>query len=207
MVRAYRFLRGYQCYRASGVHLEKFLNLCLAHKLYLWNICRPTENELRFCVGNRGEKLLKEFAEKTGTSLTVQAGRGMPTVLKTLKKRTVFLGAAICFVVGIFVASSFIWTVTFDAAAGLDTQKIRDFLWDNGLGVGKLRKTVDTTYLANQMINRFPELLWANVELSGTNLAVTLIPRTDSPPIIPKNTPTNIVAKKDGYIKELIAQN
>lgn len=151
--------------------------------------------------------MLNEFAEKTETTLAVQEGRGLPTVLKSLKKRTVFLVASVCFLVGIFVSSSFIWTVTFDVSAGIDTGKIRDFLSKNGLGVGKIRKTVDTTYLSNQIINSFPEVLWANVELSGTNLFVTLIPRTDSPQIVPKDVPTNIVAKKDGYIKEIVAEN
>ena len=207
MLRAYRFLKGYRCYRATGVHPEKFLNLCLSHRLYLWNIRRPDCSTLLFCVSNRGAELLKEFAEKTGTTLSVQEGKGLPVLLKTMKKRTVFLVSAACFLIGIFVASSFIWTVTFDAHGGIDTGKIRNFLNENGLGVGKIRKTVDTTYLSNQMINRFPEILWANVELSGTNLSVTLIPRTDSPPIVPKDVPANIVAKKDGYIKEITAEN
>ena len=207
MLCAYRFVKGYRCYSATGVRLEKFLNLCLSHKLYLWNISRPDEKTLLFCVGNRGADLVKEFAEKTGTMLRMQEGRGLPVLLKTFKKRTVFWVAAICCLVGIFVASSFIWTVTFDAAPGMDTGDIRAFLAENGLGVGKIRKTVDTTALSNQIITRFPYVLWANVELSGTNLNVTLIPRTDSPPLIPKDVPTNIVAKKDGYIKEIVAEN
>ena len=207
MLRAYRFVKGYRCYRATGNHLEKFLNLCLAHKLYLWNICRPDELTLFFSAGNRGADLLREFAEKTGTVLCVQEGRGLPILLKSMKKRTVFWVLAVFFVVGIFVSSSFIWTVSFDAAPGMDTGAVQSFLAENGLGVGKIRKTVDTTAIANQIINRFPDVLWANVELSGTELSVTLIPRTDSPPLIPKDVPTNIVAKKDGYIKEIVAEN
>ncbi len=207
MLRAYRFVKGYQCYKATGNHLEKFLNLCLSHKLYLWNICRPDENTMLFSVSNRGAKLLDEFANKTGTSLFIQEGKGVPVLLKTMKKRTVFWVSAMLFLAGIFVASSFIWTVTFDAAPGMDVTEIRSFLADNGLGAGKIRKTVDTTAVANQIINHFPKVLWAGVELSGTNLNVTLIPRTDSPPIIPKDVPTNIVAKKDGYIKEISAEN
>ena len=207
MLRAYRFMKGYQCYKATGIHLEKFLNLCLSHKLYLWNICRPDENTMLFSVSNRGAKLLDEFANKTGTSLFIQEGKGVPVLLKTMKKRTVFWVSAMLFLAGIFVASSFIWTVTFDAAPGMDVAKIRSFLADNGLGVGKIRKTVDTTAISNQIINRFPQVLWAGVELSGTNLSVTLIPRTDSPPIVPKDVPTNIVAKKDGYIQDISAEN
>ncbi len=207
MLRAYRFVKGYQCYMATGIHLEKFLNLCLSHKLYLWNICRPNENTMLFSVSNRGAKLLEEFAQKTETTLLVQEGKGIPVLLKTMKKRTVFWISAMVFLAGIFVASSFIWTVTFDAAPGMDVAGIRSFLADSGLGVGKIRKTVDTTAVANQIINHFPKVLWAGVELSGTNLTVTLIPRTDSPPMIPKDVPSNIVAKKDGYIKEITAEN
>ena len=207
MLRAYRFVKGYQCYRTTGSHLEKFLNLCLSHKLYLWNICRPDEKTLLFSVSNRGIHFLKEFAEKTETVLHVQEGKGLPVLMKSMKKRTVFWVLAACFIVGIFVSSSFIWTVTFDAAPGMDTGAIRAFLAENGLGVGKIRKTVDTTAISNRIINQFPDVLWANVELSGTELSVTLIPRTDSPPLIPKDVPTNIVAKKDGYIKEIIAEN
>ncbi len=207
MIRAYRFLRGYRCYRATGIHLEKFLNLCLSHKLYLWNICRPDVNTMFFCVSNRGAALICEFAEKTGTSLLSEEGRGLPVLMKTVKKRRIFLVSAICCFVGIFAASSFIWTVSFDAPDGIDTGEIRSFLKENGLGVGSIRKTVDTTYVSNQIINRFPQVLWANVELSDTNLTVTLVPRTDAPPIVPKDVPANIVAKKNGYIKEITAEN
>ncbi|MBQ7792239.1 MAG: sporulation protein YqfD, partial [Clostridia bacterium] len=119
----------------------------------------------------------------------------------------VFLVSALIFVAVILISSSFIWTVEITGGEFMEEAKVTEQLSSYGLGVGKLRKTVDFTRVSNQLIQDFDEILWANVELHGTKLMVTLVPRTKAPQVIPKDVPTNIVAKKDGVILEITAEN
>ncbi len=206
MAGAYHFLKGYFTVLATGNHTERFFNLAVANRIYLWNVKPQSQHTTKFCVSTRGFSLLEEFAQKTETDLKITEKNGFPVLWKTTKKRRVFVISALVCVVAIFVSSSFIWSVELNDTF-VDPNRIKAQLSSYGLGVGCLRKTVDFTEISNRLINDFDEILWANVELKGTKLKVTLIPRTPAPPIIPKEIPTNIVAKKDGFIKEIIAEN
>lgn len=205
MAKAYRFIRGYLWVEATGNHLEKLLNLALVNRIYLWDVRREGEH-ISFYVSNRGFRMMEEYAQKTDSKLRILSREGVGVLWKSTKKRKVFFISAVLCIVVILVSSSFIWTVEVEGDF-LERERIVNQLASYGLGVGRLRKTVDYTRISNQLIQDFDEILWANVELHGTRLLVTLIPRTPAPPVIPKELPTNIVAKKDGVILEITAEN
>lgn len=207
MARAYQFLKGYYTVCAVGNHVEKCLNLALANRIYLWNVQRKSKGEISFCVSLRGFQMIEEYAKKTDTSLSVVSREGLPFLWKSTKKRSAFfISALVCFGI-ILVSSSFIWTVEIEGESPVEKSRLKEALSSYGLGVGSFRRTVDFTRISNQLISDFDEILWANVELNGTKLTVTVIPRTKAPKVIPKEIPTNIVAKKDGYILSVTAEN
>lgn len=207
MARFYQFLRGYLTVNASGNHVEKCLNLALANRIYLWNVRRKPSGEISFCVSNRGFRMMEEYGEKTGTVFRIVGRDGIPVLWKSTKKRRVFLGSALCCVAIILLSSSFIWTIEVKGESPVEKTLLHEALKSYGLGVGSFRKNVDFTVISNQLINDFDEILWANVELSGTRLVVTVVPRTNAPKLIPKEIPTNIVAKKDGVILDIVSEN
>ncbi len=207
MLRTYQFMRGYLFVEAQGNHLEKLLNLALVNRIYLWDVKRLGDGKISFCVSNRGFYMMEEYAKTTNSQLRILSREGVGVLLKSTKKRRVFLISALLCVAVILVSSSFIWTVDIEGGEFMDENQVIEQLSSYGLGVGRIRKTVDYTRLSNQLIQDFDEILWANVELKGTRLLVTLVPRTKAPQLIPKDVPTNIVAKKDGFIKEITAEN
>ncbi len=207
MARAYQFLRGYLTVTATGIHVEKCLNLGLANRVYLWNVRRMTHGELTFCVSRQGFLMMEEYAKKTNTILSVVSRDGLPYLWQSTKKRKVFFLSAVVSFSIILLSASFIWSIEIKGENPVSQDRLEQALASYGLGVGRFRTSVDFTEISNRLISDFDEILWANVELSGTKLTVTVVPRTPAPTVIPKEIPTNIVAKKDGHITSIIAHN
>lgn len=207
MIRIYQFFRGYLQAEAEGNHLEKLLNLALVNGIYLWDVKRLSKEKISFFVSNRGYRMMEEYAKKTQSSISVRSRKGAEVLWKSTKRRSVFLASFFIFIGLVLTLSSFIWTVEIEGGEFIDQKQITQKLASYGLGVGRIRKNFDLSKISNQLIQDFDEILWANAEISGTRLLITLVPRTKAPELIPKDVPTNIVAKKDGIIKEITAEN
>ena len=207
MIRIYQFFRGYLQVEAEGNHLEKLLNLALVNGIYLWDVKRLSKEKISFFVSNRGYRMMEEYAKKTQSSISVRSRKGAEVLWKSTKRRSVFLASFFIFIGLVLTLSSFIWTVEIEGGEFIDQKQITQKLASYGLGVGRIRKNFDLSKISNQLIQDFDEILWANAEISGTRLLITLVPRTKAPELIPKDVPTNIVAKKDGIIKEITAEN
>ncbi len=207
MIRIYQFFRGYLQVEAEGNHLEKLLNLALVNGIYLWDVKRLSKEKISFFVSNRGYRMMEEYANKTQSSISVRSRKGAEVLWKSTKRRSVFLASFFIFIGLVLTLSSFIWTVEIEGGEFIDQKQITQKLASYGLGVGRIRKNFDLSKISNQLIQDFDEILWANAEISGTRLLITLVPRTKAPELIPKDVPTNIVAKKDGIIKEITAEN
>ena len=80
-------------------------------------------------------------------------------------------------------------------------------LSEYGIKEGTLRKNFDYKIISNALITKYESLIWANVELSGTKIKVFLVPRTPTPQIVPFGVPADVIAKKDGVITEIVAEN
>ena len=207
MIRIYQFFRGYLQVEAEGNHLEKLLTLALVNGIYLWDVKRLSKEKISFFVSNRGYRMMEEYAKKTQSSISVRSRKGAEVLWKSTKRRSVFLASFFIFIGLVLTLSSFIWTVEIEGGEFIDQKQITQKLASYGLGVGRIRKNFDLSKISNQLIQDFDEILWANAEISGTRLLITLVPRTKAPELIPKDVPTNIVAKKDGIIKEITAEN
>lgn len=207
MAKTYQFLKGYCRVQAEGPHLEKLLNLALCNSIYLWDVKKEGADKILFSVSNRGFRLMQSYAETTQSKLQILSRKGVDVLWNSTKRHRVFSISAFLCVTVILVSASFIWTVEIEGGDFVDEEKIIRQLSSYGLSRGSFRKTVDYTRISNQLIQDFDEILWANVELKGTKLMVTLVPRTPAPQVIPKEIPTNIVAKKDGIIQEITAEN
>jgi similar to stage IV sporulation protein len=88
-----------------------------------------------------------------------------------------------------------------------DNGKILEKLAEMDLKPGALRKNIDYNAVTDSLINSLDEILWASIELDGTKLKVKVVPRKIAPPIIAKNIPVDIVAKKDGFVTKVISEN
>ncbi len=203
----YSFLKGYYEVEIKGGRTERFLNIIVSKKIYIWNVVRNRDGNISFFVSKRGFEKVKELSEENHLECTLKNEYGFNFYVKSLKKRWMFAIFIPLFVSILFLFSSVIWQVEITKADYVDENEVREALKELGLSAGKIKHNINYRNAENVLLTKFDELIWANVELQGTKLVVTLEPRKKAPPFIDKDTPCNLVAKKDGYILDIIAEN
>jgi similar to stage IV sporulation protein len=207
MLKGYKYLKGYVKVRAKGNYIERFINMNTKDKIYVWDIKKQNIDTATFFVSINGFMKIRKNAKETRTKIKILERIGLPIFLSKSKERKSFYIAGVAIILLIFISSSFIWKIDVEKQDYIDESRIIQKLRENHLYVGAVRRTIDYNAVAASLVTEFNELIWANVELSGTRLKVTIVPRKAPPIVIPKNIPTNIVAKKDGSITKVVAEN
>ena len=207
MIKGYKFLKGYLKLDISGKNIERFLNMAIKKRIFIWDIKRLKNDRVQFCVSNEGYSFMEDIAAETGALVTIISTHGIKELAKTYKKRRYFFIFAAVVLAVILISSSFIWEVAVEKQNFIDETLIKSKLAGQGLKPWAFRQNIDYDRVANEIITEFPEVLWAAIELSGTKLIVRLAPRKIAPPLIPKDVPTNIVAKRDAAITSIITEN
>ena len=73
----FHFLSGYCRIVLSGMNQERFLNLCAAKQILLWNIKREGKHYI-FYISRGGYKELQEISEKNGKYISVYTEKRNP---------------------------------------------------------------------------------------------------------------------------------
>ena len=207
MIKSYKFIKGYFRLDVSGRNIERFLNMAIKRKIYIWDVKRIKNDRVQFSVSKIGYSIMKKMAVDTGVSHEIVSEHGILELIKTYKKRSTFFYFAAAVLLIMFVSSSFIWEISVEKQDYIDENLIKDKLREFNLKPGVLRRNIDYNMVANDLVSEFSQISWAAVELSGTKFIVRLAPRKAAPAIIPKNLPTSIIAKSDAAITNIITEN
>lgn len=202
-----KFFRGYVKVKISGKRTERFLNILAKNKISVWDVSKKSENEVEFFMYKRNGSFVREKTSEMGLIFEILREYGFFEETKRLKKRwmlAVFLPAFAFF---LFLFSSVIWSVDIPETDYIEKEKIESALKEAGIAKGKIKYNMNVRHASNYLLLKYEELIWANVEIFGTRVEVTLVPRDEKPKIVDKDTPGNLVAKKDGYILEVTAEN
>ena len=84
----FHFLSGYCRVVLSGMNQERFLNLCAAKQILLWNIKKEGKHYI-FYISRGGYKELQEISEKTGSTFGVYRKKESRICSADIKKESV----------------------------------------------------------------------------------------------------------------------
>lgn len=184
-----------------GAMPEKFVNLCIAQHIFLWGITKDNDN---FYVSMRLPDFfrVRHIAKISRVRVHVVSHRGLPFLIKRVKRRKMLLiGAIICFVM-LNVMSSYIWFVDVTGIKSLPSSRIQEIAYQNGLRPGISKEGINAKQIEKEILVNIPEIAWVGVTFSGTRAVIEVVEKT-----LPKQedkAPANIVALKDGVITEYI---
>ncbi len=195
----WNYLRGYVIISVTGFSVERFVNLAALKGVYIWDI-RPEGVGVRMKVGIKGFKALKDCSRKTRCRFRIIEKRGLPFRIQKCKKRTLLSMGALFFIIGLYALSSFIWTIKVEGNERLSTEDILSYCQEIGLAAGSPKFKVNTKDVSAQLIEHFPDISWVGVNLSGTNIKISVVETIPKTEMIDRTTPCDIIAKKDGVI-------
>lgn len=203
----YNYITGYVNITVEGYFVERFINICISRKIFLWNSKREKSTILHTNINIEDFKEIREIANKAKCHVQIKAKKGLPFIFKKYKKRKMFFASLVVIFLIIFISSQFVWNIEVKGNEKITTQEVIAELEKAGLSIGKWKRQIDLADIINEVRLNKSELAWVGIELKGTNAIVEIAETLEKPEIIDYNDYCNIIANKSGIITKINVQN
>lgn len=192
----------------EGFLIEKFINTCISKRIFFWNTKRIKSTVFSANIGIKNFKNAVKIAKLCKCKIRINRKNGLPFLLNRYRKRKFFAICLLMIIAMIIAVSNFIWNIEI---IGIDDENIKNEIMKiveaEGIHTGTLKSKVNIQKIINSIrINR-NDIAWVGVEIKGTNLKINAVKALEKPEIIDENDYCNIIAKKDGIITKVQAQN
>ena len=195
-----RFIRGYVRIRISGDFPERFINICAANKVSLWNIKRFGQM-IYANIGIKDFFLIKKLRKNIRVKIKVISKKGAYFKARPYTKRFgLAFGAVLFILINIFL-STFVWNIEVVGNKKLEKSEIISMCEEIGIAEGTLSSNIDTNDARLQLLMKNKELSWCSFIIEGSHLTVN-VSETDKHQEDDKS-PCNFLAKTDGVIKKV----
>ncbi len=199
------FARGYVTVKATGEHLERFINMCTCENINIWNVRAHGRCTFTACVSVKGFFLLKNLCRKTNTKIHIISKNGMPFLSLRLRKRIGLLLGFALFILASYWLFSHIWYIDVDTSSSIPREELLHQLELAGIEKGTPLRQIDPNKVQDRLLNLNPRLVWAWPHVRGNSLYLEVREKVSVPEILPTN-PCNIVASHSGLITSMLVK-
>lgn len=203
----YDYLRGYLDVCLGGYSPERFLNLCMARQLRIWNL-RFQDGKYFFFISLKDFYKVRPLARKARVRLRITGRYGLPFFLQRNRKRKLFAAGVAGFFLVLFVMSGYIWNITLEGNYHFSDDTLLHYLDQQKIRYGVRKHGIDCEGLEESIRSRFPDIIWVSAQISGTRLMIR-IKENDGMRSIPvkDETPRDLVAGKGGVITRMVVRS
>ncbi|WP_455718165.1 sporulation protein YqfD [Anaerosporobacter sp.] len=206
LIRIVKWFRGYLLVRIKGYSPERFINLCSARDILIWDL-RQVENGYEFFISVQGFRGLKQIVKKTKTRPFIKKRYGFPFLLHRYRKRKVFaIGVLLCCIL-VYIMSLFIWEISISGELKHTDEAIVKFLRKNNVYTGIQKRKVSCQEIEEEIRAQYPDIGWVSAEIRGTRLLIKIKETNIPKPVVRRTDPCHIVANKDGIITSIITRS
>lgn len=209
LISFFRYLFGYVRVRLTGYSPERFLNLCKAHGIEIWDLqIQGLYYEMNVSI--RDFRRLKPLRKKSKARLQVLERHGLPFFLHRYRNRKMFpVGILLC-ITFLYVMSLYIWNIHIEGNYSRTTDVILDYLESEQIVHGMRKSQVDCKQIQSMIRIAFPDIIWVSAEIRGTRLLIHVRENTDELPEEPQGDeegPRDIVASREGIITSVLVRS
>lgn len=201
------YMLGFVDIVVEGYYIERFINICAAKDIFLWNLKRDKSVILHARVSVKDFKKLKSICRKTKCKMKIEGKKGVPFILHKYKKRKIFVSLLIFIILIIITLSNFIWNIEVTGNDTISEEEILQVAKESGLTIGKFKNNVDTKEVINLLRLERDDIAWVGIEIKGTNMIIKIVEADMKPEIIDEDEYCNIVADKTCMILKVNARN
>lgn len=181
------------------------MNMAAFRGVYLWDISYEGAAVTMKADGGSME-ILEACSQKTGCSVEILGWGGLPAFLRRFRRRQVWSAGVLCFAAGLYLLSSFIWTVEVEGNERLETEDLLSACENMGLQPGAWKHGVDTEAVTKGLLMQFSDISWVSVGIKGTDVTIRLAETIEKAERIDRETPCDIIASADGVIVQITAE-
>lgn len=199
-------LDGVVTVQVKGPHLEEFINRCSAAGIHLWKTERPTPGMLIVNMRARAFRAVRHIARARGWELRVIERYGAAFLFRSLLRRRAFVGGAVLALVTWYALSLFVWFVEVEGTDRVPPDVVRQAAAEAGLTMGSFIRGLDRGRIETNILLAVDELIWAAVEVRGTQAMIRVAERRPlDPGIMPG--PGHMIAAWDGVVTRISVLN
>ena len=195
--------RGLVSLTLIGSRPERVLNVYARRRLRVWEPCRLDALRLRVLVRRRDLARAVRLAEGAYCAAEPGPEALRPGPAEKLKKRLLLLPPAVLCVFAALSLSLFIWELRVEGNERLTDAQILQTLDAEGIRVGCFGLCIDRELLRSRVMEALPDVEWMTVNVTGCRAVVIVRERRLPPPMVDRETPTDLVAARTGLITEL----
>lgn len=199
-----RWFSGYVVFGGTGGFPERFLNLCSANGISVWD-AKSAGGILTAKTSVKGYKKIRLCAKRSGMRIRLKEKKGLPFVLKPYKQRKgLAVGAVLSAALLIFLNSA-VWTISVEGNDKYTKEQILSIAESYGIRQGAFRKNIDITEIRTNIKASVPEINWFTVNMDGSHITLNVSENKGDSEIYDRTTPCNIVSSVDGEVVKLDA--
>lgn len=202
------YMLGYVNVTVEGFFIEKFINTCICKRILFWNTKRTKSMVFSACIGVKDFRDVAKIAQKCKCKIKINYKKGLPFLLNKYRKRKIFAVSLVIIVALIIITSNFIWNIE---VVGVDDENLKNEITElikkDGVYIGKNKNKINLQNLINDIRIERDDIAWVGMQIKGTNLLIEIVKADNKPEIVDESDYCNIVAKKDGIIVKVQAQN
>ncbi|WP_312642254.1 sporulation protein YqfD [Hydrogenoanaerobacterium sp.] len=200
IIKIIRYLKGYVRFTATGVFLERFLNMVVRKGVNIWEV-KKQDTTLTACTDVRSYKRLRPYAKKTGVRLRVKERHGAPFRVRRYHKRVGLLVGILFFMLFLCAMGQFIWRIEVVGNTEVPTDQILATVNELGLKAGAFKGKLNAREMERTALRRLQRLSWIAVNIDGSTATVEVRERVMPPEMFPDHdVPCNVVAAHTGLI-------
>jgi len=201
------YILGYVNIDVEGFYIERFMNICISKRVFLWNMNRKKSSIMSVSIGIQDFKNIKEITKKSGCKVKINEKRGLPFIFNRYKKRKIFLIMLLSICAIMYVLSNFIWNIEINGLNAISKEEIYESLGNSGLKIGVKKNSINTKEIVSNIRLEREDIAWLGIDINGTNAKVEIVEATKKPDIIEEDEYCNIIANKKGVITKINALN
>lgn len=200
------YREGYLLLRLQGFSPERFLNLCRANQIEIWEL-QYRDGSYQFYMTLGGYRKIRPLVKKSQVRLKILGRYGLPFFLYRNRKRKLYGAGIAFFFLILFVMSQFIWNITLEGNSRFTDDSLRHYLDRQNIRYGMRKSGIDCDSLEEAIRSEFPEIIWVSARISGTRLMIKIKENEVMATIPVKDEePRDLVADKDGVITSMIVR-
>ena len=188
-----RYCKGYVRVRLIGNMPERFLNLCAANQIFLWNLLSD-EGSYLLSMSIQDFRRLKPLCRKSGCTLHIVEKHGMPFFFYQNRKRKGFFIGIFLFAGLLYLLSCFIWNIHVDG---------------NHHGIWKNRIVCQD--ISAEVRQAFPNITWVSTKIQGTQLIVEVKENVDGyqeqEEDLQEESACDLIAEKAGTVVRIVTRS
>ena len=184
-----------------GENPEKVINMALARGIIITDLKKQPDG-MHFKIRSSAFSALQSIAEENGYSLKIVNKRGLPFYKAILKRRMGFIVGGIIFILSLYLLSSFVMFIEVNGNQNVDSTRILQSAARYGLQPGAPKWNFSRSIIEKNMLVEIEELSYVCVEIRGISARIKVVEK-----VLPEEDitgPCNMVAAKDGVIKEVL---